>query len=57
MSWLFSQALVEAYSRAISSDGARYALLNVMPTAQPFWRNDKPIDCSRFSRFGLSGNV
>lgn len=28
-----------------------------MPTAQPFWRNDKPMDCSRFSRFGRTLRV
>ncbi len=54
MSWLFSQALVEAFSVATSSGGEPCAQLNVMPTAQPFWRNDKPMDASRFSRFGLT---
>ena len=52
MSWLFSQALVAEYSGDIFSGGGPCAQLNVMPTAQPFWRNDKPMDCSRFSRFG-----
>lgn len=41
MSWLFSQALVEAYSPGIFSDGAQSAPLNVMPTRRRFWRNDK----------------
>ena len=54
MSWLFSQALVEEYSAATSSDGAPSALLSVMPTPHSFWRNDKPMDCSRLSRFGLT---
>lgn len=54
MSWLFSQALVEGFSRATCSAGEPYAQLNVMPTAQPFWRNAKPMECSRFSRFGLT---
>lgn len=54
MSWLFSQALVAEYSAATSSDGAPSALLNVMPTPHSFWRNDKPMDCSRLSRFGLT---
>jgi hypothetical protein len=54
MSWLFSQALVEAFSAATCSAGEPCAQLNVMPTAQPFWRNDKTMDASRFSRFGLT---
>lgn len=57
MSWLFSQALVEAYSAARSLDGEPFALLNVMPTAHKFWRNDKTIDPSRLSRFGLTCRV
>lgn len=54
MSWLFSQALVEAFSEDQSSDGEPCAQLNVVPTAQPFWHRDKPMDASRFSRFGLT---
>jgi hypothetical protein len=54
MSWLFSQALVGASSADISSDGEPCAQLNVMPTAQPFWRNDKTMEPSRLSRFGLT---
>lgn len=54
VSWLFSQALVEAYSEANSSAGVPFAQLNVMPTAQPFWRNGKPMDALRLSRFGLT---
>ena len=54
MSWLFSQALAEEYSRATSWDGEPSAQLNVAPTARPFWRNDKPMDVSRLSRFGLT---
>lgn len=57
MSWLFSRVLAEEYSRATCSAGESCAQLNVMPTAQPFWRNDKPMDCSRFSRFGLTCRV
>lgn len=57
MSWLFSQALVVAFSAACSWDGAPCAQLNVMPTAQPFWRNGKPMDACRFSRFGLTFQV
>ena len=43
-----------AYSEATSLGGEPCAQLNVMLTAQPFWRNGKPIDVSRFSRFGLT---
>jgi hypothetical protein len=54
MSWLFSPALVEASLADHCWDGEQFAQLNVMPTAQPFWRNAKPMDASRFSRFGLT---
>lgn len=54
MSWLFSRALVEEYSPATCSGGARFAQLSVMPTPHRFWRNDKPMDYSRLSRFGLT---
>lgn len=57
MSWLFSQAVVEAYSEERSWDGEPCAQLNVMPTAQPFWRNGKPMDASRLSRFGLTSQL
>jgi len=53
MSWLFSQALVEEYSVANSLDGVPCAPLNVMPTPQLFWRNDKPMDVLKRSPFGL----
>ena len=67
MSWLLSRALItacenspsspapEAASSAdTSSAGEPYAQLNVMPSPQPFWRNDKTMDvCSR-SPFGLT---
>jgi hypothetical protein len=57
MSWLFSRALVEEFSAATFSGGEPCAQLSVMPTAQPFWRNDKPMDASRFSRFGLTSQL
>jgi hypothetical protein len=57
VSWLFSQALVEAFSAERSWAGEPCARLNVMPTAQPFWRSGKPMDASRFSRFGLTSRV
>lgn len=53
MSWLFSQALVAAFSGASSSDGEPCAPLSVMPTPHKFWRNDKTMECSTLSRFGL----
>ncbi|RON33678.1 hypothetical protein BK664_24575 [Pseudomonas brassicacearum] len=54
MSWLFSQALVAEYSAATSSGGAPYAPLSVMPTPHKFWRNDKTMEPSQLSRFGLT---
>ncbi len=54
MSWLFSRALVEAFLRGTSSSGGPCAQLNVVPTARPFLRNDKAMDCSRPSLFGLT---
>lgn len=54
MSWLFSQALVAEYSEATSSAGAPSAPLSVMPTQHKFWRNDKMMDPSKLSQFGLT---
>jgi hypothetical protein len=54
MSWLFSRALVEEFSLANCSETEPSAQLNVMPTQQLFWHNDKMMDCSRFSRFGVT---
>lgn len=67
MSWLFSQALMDqcanshsspepvaASSAATCSDGEPSAQLNVMPTPHKFWRNDKTIEPSGLSRFGLT---
>lgn len=54
MSWLFSRALVEEYSEGICSDGEQFAQLNVMPTQAKFWRNDKMMEFSDLSRFGLT---
>jgi len=53
MSWLFSQALVAEYLAGTCSDGEQSSQLNVMPTPHKFWRNDKTMDCSNLSRFGL----
>lgn len=54
MSWLFSQALVVEYSAGTSLAGAPSAQLNVMPTPHKFWRNDKTMEFSRLSQFGLT---
>lgn len=53
MSWLFSQALAEEYSAGTSLAGEQYAQLNVMPTPHKFSRNDKMMEFSDLSRFGL----
>ena len=54
MSWLFSQALVAEFSAATCSGGAPSAPLSVMPTQHKFWRNDKTMEPSQLSRFGLT---
>ncbi len=67
MTWLFSQALIKdyanspcsqaqvvEYSAATCSDGALSAQLSVMPTQHKFWRNDKTMEPSQLSRFGLT---
>lgn len=54
MSWLFSQALVAAFSEENSLDGELCAELSVMPTQHPFSHRDKTTDCSTLSRFGLT---
>jgi hypothetical protein len=57
MSWLFSRALVVAFSEAHSLDGEPCAQLNVTPTQHLFWRNGKPMEFSRLSRFGLTSQL
>lgn len=57
MSWLFSQALVEEYSRGTSLAGLPCAQLNVMPTPHKFLRLGKTINPSDLSRFGLTSKV
>jgi hypothetical protein len=49
MSWLFSQALVGAYSEANSLDGTPSAPSNTTPTPQAFLSRDKTTDA--WSRF------
>jgi hypothetical protein len=54
MSWLFSQALVEAFSAATCSAGELSAQLNVMPTPHPFWLRDRTMAAWLPSQFGLT---
>lgn len=54
MSWLYSRALVEAFSAATCSDGARSALSSGSPTPQAFLPSDKMTAFSRPSRFGMT---
>ena len=54
MSWLFSAALVEAFSEATSSDGAPSALSNGNHTPQAYCAPDKMTAFSRLSRFGMT---
>lgn len=54
MSWLFSLELVAGYSAATSWAGAPSAPLSVMPTPHKFSRNDKTMEPSQLSRFGLT---
>jgi hypothetical protein len=54
MSWLFSQALVEEFLADGCSGGEPFAQLNVMPTPHKFWSNDKTMEPSNLSRFGLT---
>jgi hypothetical protein len=67
MSWLFSAALmkeceslrslqepVAEYLGESSWDGEPSAPLSVMPTPHKFWRNDKTMEFSDLSRFGLT---
>ena len=54
MSWLFSQALEAEYSEASCLDGGPFAQLSVMPTPHKFWRNDKMMEPSKLSQFGLT---
>lgn len=54
MSWLFSQALVEEYLEANSTAEESCAQLNVTVTPHKFWRNDKMMEFSKLSQFGLT---
>lgn len=67
MSWIFSEAMMKDYGNSPSLrepegeslgecclDGEPFAQLNVMPTQHKFWRNDKTMEFSNLSRFGLT---
>jgi len=54
MSWLFSQALVEAYSEGICSDGEPSVQSSGSPTPQAYLCSDKMMGFSRLSRFGMT---
>jgi hypothetical protein len=54
MSWLFSQALVEEYSAATSSDGEQSAPLSGNPMQLAYLPPDKMTAFSRISRFGMT---
>lgn len=53
MSYIYSRALVEAYSQAISSESILYALSNEMTTASMFLSKDRMKESSRLSRYGM----
>jgi hypothetical protein len=54
MSWLFSQALVAAFSEDTCSDGEPSAPLNGNPIQLAYLSQDKMTDFSRLSRFGMT---
>jgi hypothetical protein len=54
MSWLFSQALVEAFLEDTSLDGEQSAPSNGNPTPQAYCAPDKMTDFSRLSRYGMT---
>ena len=54
MSWLFSQALVAAYSEANSLDGEQFVPSSGNPIPQAYLSPDKMTDFSRLSRFGMT---
>ncbi len=54
MSWLYSRALVEAYSEATCSDGAPSAPSSGSPIPQAYCAPDKMTAFSRLSRFGMT---
>lgn len=57
MSWLFSQALVEAHWPLKSAETKPSAPLSVMPTQHKFLHRDKLMEPSQLSQFGLTCEV
>jgi len=54
MSWLYSRALVEAFSADTCSDGELFAPLSENPTQQAYCSPDRMTAYSRLSRFGMT---
>jgi hypothetical protein len=54
MSWLFSQALVEAFSEVTCSDGELFAPLSGNPIPRAYLSPDRMTVFSRLSRFGMT---
>ena len=54
MSWLFSRALVAAFSEASCSAGAPSAPSSSTPTPRAYLSPDRTTDFSRLSRFGMT---
>jgi hypothetical protein len=54
MSFTFSRALVEAFSRATCSGGDASVPSNTTPTPDQSWWPDKTTEHSRLSRFGMT---
>ena len=54
MSWLYSQALVEAYSQENFLDGEQSVQLNGSNTQQAYCAPDKMTDFSRLSQYGMT---
>jgi hypothetical protein len=54
MSWLYSRALVEAFSADTCSDGEPSAPLSENPTQQAYCSPDRMTAYSRLSRFGMT---
>lgn len=54
MSWLYSQALAEAFLEDASSDGALSVPLKSTPTPLASWSHGKTTGFSRLSRYGMT---
>ena len=54
MSWLYSRALVEAFSEAVPLDGEPCAPWSGTPTLLGYCSPDKTTDCLSLSRYGTT---